>query len=104
MFEFKIDMKVMIRPDLKQERVSNFKGTRSMSVNSKMKAMAGQTVTISFVDEKTGIHHRIKEDNGEWHWADNMFSLPATEEELFDMLVCGSINEEEYKEYVACLK
>ena len=99
MFEFKVGMKVTIRPDIKQERVSNFKGTRSMSVNSKMKAMAGQTVTIKYVDEKTGIHHRIEEDNGEWHWADTMFTIPKDKETLFDMLVCGSITEEEYKRY-----
>lgn len=73
----KIGDKVRVRDDLELDKwysMSNHKF--SDFVNSEMIMFKGKEVTIS--DDNFCGMYRIKEDNGEWHWTDEMFSGLAT--------------------------
>lgn len=75
--KYKVGDKVRVRDDLEIGKWYSMNNrTFSDFVNSKMITFKGKEVTI-LADNCFGMY-LIKEDNGEWHWTDEMFSGPAT--------------------------
>lgn len=75
--KYKIGDKVRVRDDLEIGKWYSMNNrTFSDFVNSKMITFKGKEVTI-LADNCFGMY-LIKEDNGEWHWTDEMFSGLAT--------------------------
>lgn len=75
--KYKIGDKVRVRDDLEIGKWYSMNNRNfSDCVNSKMTAFKGKEVTI-LADNCFGMY-LIKEDNGEWHWTDEMFSGLAT--------------------------
>ena len=75
--KYKIGDKVRVRDDLEIGKWYSMNNrTFSDFVNSKMITFKGKEVTI-LADNCFGMY-QIKEDNGEYHWTDEMFSGPAT--------------------------
>ena len=75
--KYKIGDKVRVRDDLEIGKWYSMNNrTFSDCVNSKMTTFKGKEVTI-LADNCFGMY-LIKEDNGEWHWTDEMFSGLAT--------------------------
>ena len=76
--KYKIGDKVKVRDDL-EEGKRYLMNDRSFSdaVNSEMITFKGKEVTI-LANNCFGTY-LIKEDNGEWHWTDEMFSDLATD-------------------------
>ena len=71
--KYKIGDKVRVRNDLEEGKWYSMNNhTFSDFVNSKMITFKGKEVTI-LADNCFGMY-RIKEDNGEYHWTDEMFS------------------------------
>ena len=75
--KYKVGDKVRVRDDLEIGKWYSMNNcTFSDYVNSKMITFKGKEVTI-LADNCFGMY-LIKEDNGEWHWTDEMFSGLAT--------------------------
>ena len=75
--KYKVGDKVRVRDDLELGKWYSMNNhTFSDFVNSKMITFKGKEVTI-LADNCFGMY-RIKEDNGEYHWTDEMFSGLAT--------------------------
>lgn len=75
--KYKIGDKVRVRDDLELGKWYSMNNhTFSDFVNSKMITFKGKEVTI-LADNCYGMY-RIKEDNGDYHWTDEMFSGLAT--------------------------
>lgn len=75
--KYKVGDKVRVRDDLEIGKWYSMNNrTFSDFVNSKMITFKGKEVTI-LADNCFGMY-LIKEDNGEWHWTDEMFSGLAT--------------------------
>lgn len=75
--KYKVGDKVRVRDDLERGKWYSMNNrTFSDYVNSKMITFKGKEVTI-LADNCFGMY-LIKEDNGEWHWTDEMFSGLAT--------------------------
>lgn len=75
--KYKVGDKVRVRDDLELGKWYSMNNhTFSDFVNSKMITFKGKEVTI-LADNCFGMY-LIKEDNGEWHWTDEMFSGLAT--------------------------
>ena len=76
--KYKIEDKVLVRPDLK---VGKKYGDEV--VISDMLYFKGKIVTIEHVDYPN--HYRIKEDPDQWHWTDEMFSEKEPKEIKSDL-------------------
>lgn len=75
--KYKVGDKVRVRDDLELGKWYSMNNrTFSDYVNSEMITFKGKEVTI-LADNCFGMY-LIKEDNGEWHWTDEMFSGLAT--------------------------
>ena len=71
--KYQVGDKVLVRPDLEENKVYGNK-----VVISDMLYFKGKIVTIEHVDYPN--HYRIKEDPDQWHWTDEMFSGNESEE------------------------
>ena len=90
--KYKIGDKVLVRPDLEENKTYG-----NEVVISDMLYFKGKIVTIEHVDYPN--HYRIKEDPDEWFWTDEMF-LPNTKYNIGDKVRVREdlIEYEKYKD------
>lgn len=97
---YKVGDKVIVRKDLVagDEYGIDLDGMKCLFVGD-MNFLKGETVTIAYVcvGIPGDIRYRIKEDNGNWWWTDDMFVGPAPKEKSEDKT---GDNAEDKREYV----
>ena len=76
--KYQVGDKVLVRPDLEENKIYENK-----VVISDMLYFKGKIVTIEHVDYPN--HYRIKEDPDQWHWTDEMFVEKESEEIKSDL-------------------
>ena len=76
--KYKIGDKVLVRPDLEEDKKYG-----DEVVMFDMLSFRGKIVTIEHVDHPN--HYRIKEDPDQWHWTDEMFSEKEPEKIKSDL-------------------
>ena len=71
--KYKIGDKVLVRPDLEENKIYGIEVAMS-----DMLFFRGKIVTIEHVNHP--YYYRIKEDPDQWYWTDEMFSEKESEE------------------------
>jgi hypothetical protein len=94
--KYAVGQKVRIRPDLNQGMSIRF------GVNGDMARMAGKVVTIKEVTSSSNGEdtcYKLRESRWSWH-RDMFVPVEITRDEAFNMLLSGSVSDEEYERII----